>query len=135
MIQRVMRFGLYGAAFGGILFAMGIAGWLCALALGVEEDSSATGMAFVAPFYIATFAIGGATTGLLWHWRRNVLGAILVGVAATSVVLGGCTLLAVYIITRTQPESLDVSAFAILALCMVAVVSGTLLGLRLRTIT
>jgi len=132
--KRAARFGLGGAALGAILFAMGIAGWLLALALGVDKDTSTTGMAVVAPLYIVVFALSGVTIGLLWRWRERVLGAILVGVAAVSVVIGGCTLLVLYIWFRTQPDRLDVSAFDIVLLAAVVIVSGTLLGLRLRRV-
>ena len=132
-IHRTARFGLYGAAIGVIMLAIGLVGWLCTLALGVEEDMSVTGMAFVVPLYVATFALGGGTVGLLWPWHKHVLGAILVGLAGTGVVLGGCVLLALLVVLCTQPERLDVSGFPILHVSMTAIVLGTLLGLRLRS--
>jgi hypothetical protein len=130
--HRAARFGAYGAAVGASLFLVGVVGWWCGLALGVETDSSTSGMAAVAVQYPVVFGLGGAVLGGWWESRRRLLGAIVLGMAATGVVLGGCLAIAVQLVRRLHPEITHVPVSVLSMLALATVFFGALFGVTLR---
>ena len=115
------------------LFSIGIFAWLLALAFGVDKDASMDGMLWGALLYVLVFFVAGGVVGMLWELREKVIGAIIVGIAGTTVVLSGCFLMAIYYIKQENEQNI-VTTGSVLALIATCLIVGAIFGLIIKRI-
>ena len=70
---------------------------------------------------------------MLWELRKKVIGAIIVGIAGTTVVLTGGLLMAIHYIKQENEQNI-VTTGSVLALIATCLIVGSIFGLIIKRI-
>jgi peptidoglycan/LPS O-acetylase OafA/YrhL len=112
---------LQGSVLGFVLFAIGFLGWLFAILVGVEKDSSLRGISLM-PLYVLSFALGGGIFTLLRGESPKLYESVLAWVSAAIIVLLGCGIMFA-LLESGKPIEWFWGASSFIILCVLCVVS------------
>lgn len=125
---RLSRGFLRGSLLGCAFLAIGLIGWLDAILIGAEKDTSLTGFSLT-PLYVLSFGLGGGALALLRKDCPRWYESAFAWAAASVIVLLGCGVMAL-LLESGQTIEWFWGAGSTVVLCLL--LGASLIGMRRR---
>jgi hypothetical protein len=134
-VFKVFKGFFLGCLTGTVLLVFGLALWATMVLIGFGKAPSfgeACDIVCLGPLYILSFGLAGSVVVLLWRLTSNWLGALVVGIAASAIVVTECSII-MFVLSLLEPDlRIDFSPGNTLMVGINAVVMGCMFGLMLR---